>query len=118
MEVEMLDKRNFPRLVASVGVEYTLLKDASDKKKTYTKNISAGGICLIVYEKIEPGSILAWKLRLPDVKRAIEAQGKVVWMSHFIIGSDQRDRYDLGIEFTEIAESARQKIFQYVFKLK
>jgi c-di-GMP-binding flagellar brake protein YcgR len=118
MEVEMEDKRNFPRLSASVEVGYTLLKDAADKKTTYTKNISAGGICLIVYEKIEPGSILALKLQLPDVQKTIEVQGKVVWTSHFTIDSDQRDRYDLGIEFNEIDESLRQRISQYVFKLK
>lgn len=114
----MLDKRNFPRLSAAVEVEYTLLKDVPGEKKTYTKNISAGGICLIVYEKMEPGSILSLKVHLPDVQRPIEIRGKVVWMSHFTIGSDQRDRYDLGIEFTEVAESVRQKISQYLFKLK
>lgn len=114
----MLDKRNFPRLSASVEVEYILLEGVSDGKQTFTRNISAGGICLIVYEKIEPGSILSLKLYLPDVKKTIQAQGKVVWSSHFTIGSDQRDRYDLGIEFTEIDDSVRDEISKYLFKLK
>lgn len=113
----LTEKRRFPRLATSVDVEYKILKDKTLSKETVTKNIGAGGICLIAYEKVEVGSLLSLELRLPEGHSAIEAKGRVVWSSYFTIEGDRRDRYDLGIEFTQLSESDRQKLSQYVFKL-
>ena len=117
--VEPGERRKFPRLAASVDVEYNILKKkASLKQKTLSKNISAGGICLIVYEKIEPGTELALRFHLSDSDYNIKAKGRVVWMSPFSVGSEQQERYDLGIEFTQIDKQAQEKIAQYIFSLK
>ena len=112
-----VERRRFPRLIASVDVEYSILRKGTLQEQAVTKNISAGGICLIVYEKIEPGTFLALKILLSSINYIIEAKAKVIWSSYFTVGPDGRDRYDLGIEFVEINESDRQKISQYVFKL-
>ena len=112
------EKRQFPRLNVSVDVEYKILeKELSPEKVTFTRNIGAGGICLIVYEKIAIGSILALRINLKDANCVIETKGRVVWSEYFTMSADSRDRYDLGIEFMDINESDRQKISQYVFKL-
>jgi c-di-GMP-binding flagellar brake protein YcgR len=110
-----VERRKFPRLVADVVVEYSVIAKEPEKETSVTKNISAGGICLIVYEDIEINSILSLKILLPVSKSPLQAKGKVIWKSEFSIDSEQRERYDLGIEFVEIKELDRQKIFQYVF---
>ena len=112
------ERRQFPRLNSSADVEYTILKKGMlPGEKTATKNISAGGICLIVYEKIGLGSLLALSIHFIDIDYVLEAKGRVIWSSSFTVGSDGRERYDLGIEFTEMDESDRQKISQYIFRL-
>ena len=112
------ERRQFPRLAATVDIGYNILDKKQAEEKTVTKNISSGGICLIVYEKIPIGTPLALSLHISDINCTIKAKGKVIWSSYFTVGQDKRERYDLGIEFTEIAESDRQKISQYVFRLK
>ena len=113
-----VERRRFPRLNVSVDIEYSILKKESlHGNESITKNISAGGICLIVYEDVKVGSLLDLKINISEINYSINVKGKVIWSSSFSIGSDQRDRYDLGIEFTDINETDRQKISQYVFKL-
>lgn len=112
------ERRQFPRLVTTVDIGYSILDKKQTEEKTVAKNIGAGGICLIVYEKIAIGTLLDLRLHLGDINSTVKAKGKVIWSSYFTVGSDERERYDLGIEFTEIAESDRQKISQYVFRLR
>jgi c-di-GMP-binding flagellar brake protein YcgR len=113
------ESRRFPRMMVSVDIEYNVLKkESSEREKAVTRDISAGGICLIVYEKVDIGSILDLKIHFDDTSEPLDVRGKVVWSSHFTVGPDGRDRYDLGIEFTEVADADREKISQYLFKLK
>ena len=113
-----VERRRFPRLITSADVEYTILeKKALQEKDTVSKNISAGGICLIVYEKIELGSLLDLKIRLEDINYVALVKGRVVWSSYFTFDADKKARYDLGIEFIEINESDRQKISKYILNL-
>ena len=65
-EMPETERRRFPRLDASVGIEYSILGKAPLKETAFTKNISAGGICLIVYEKIEVNTILSLRINLCD----------------------------------------------------
>lgn len=112
------ERRLFPRLSASVDIQYNVVARVTPSgENSVSKNISAGGICLIVYEKIEPGSILDLKFSIPEDNRCIEAKGRVIWSEHFTVGTDAADKYDVGIEFTEVSQDDRQKISQYVFRL-
>ena len=113
-----VERRRFPRLITSADVEYTILeKKALQEKDTVSKNISAGGICLIAYEKVGLGSLLDLKIRLEDINETLEVKGRVVWSSYFTFDADKKDRYDLGIEFIEINESDRQKISKYILNI-
>ena len=113
-----VERRRFPRLNISANVEYAILdKLPLAEKKTLTKNISAGGICLIVYEKIELGTVLDLKIQLEDINYTIKTKGRAVWSSYFTLTSDSRPRYDLGIEFIDIEQSDRQKLSQHILTL-
>ena len=113
-----IEKRKYPRLNTSVDINYNVTgKVPRQQQKSVTKNISAGGICLIVYEDIEVGAILNLKFNLGGTEDIIEAKGVVVWRSSFSILQDKRMRYDVGIEFIDIPENDRQKISEYVLRL-
>ena len=114
-----VEKRRFPRLNTSVDIEYGIFKKESlQEGKAVTKNISAGGICFVVCEKIEIDTILDIKFNLKDINYTIKARGKVVRSSCFTAISDNIARYDLGVEFIEIRDADRQKLSQYVLNVK
>ena len=112
------ERRKFPRLNTTVDIEYAVVgKEPAPQDKSYIKNISSGGICIIVYEKVEIDDILTLTINLPEGGRPIQLKGKVVWTGEFILGGDKRSRWDAGIEFIEISEDDRQKISKYLFAL-
>ena len=51
----MKDKREFARLDLNVKVDWKKISETPEPKQEFsdkTKNISAGGLCLVVYEKL------------------------------------------------------------------
>ncbi|MDP2939065.1 MAG: PilZ domain-containing protein [Candidatus Omnitrophota bacterium] len=116
-EVEQ-ERRKFVRLDISCNVNYKILDEKPIiQDKSQTKNISAGGICLIVDEELKPGTSLDLDFELPDKKTPIKAKGMVVWIKPFKIASEQQ-HFDSGIEFTQISPTERKRIDQYVFRFK
>ncbi len=112
------ERRKFVRLNITCDIDYKVLDFKPPlADKTRTKNISAGGICLIANEKINPGSILEVDFNLPDKKPVIKSKARVVWTKPFKIASEE-ERFDCGVEFTEIGSAERQRINQYVFTCK
>ncbi len=112
------ERRKFPRLNLSVDVEYSVIgKEQYSKSEGVTKNISSGGICVIVYEKIDIGDILSLIINLPAGERPIQTEGRVVWIGDFILSEDKRSSWDAGVEFTGISEDDSQRLSKYVFKL-
>lgn len=112
------EKRKFLRLNVGCEVSHKALSaDSASSDKSQTKNISAGGLCLIVDEKLNPGTILELDFVLPDKKNTIKAKSRVAWIKPFKIGSET-EHYDCGVEFTQINPVDRKRIDQYVFSYK
>ncbi|MCM8756760.1 MAG: PilZ domain-containing protein [Candidatus Omnitrophica bacterium] len=107
------ERRKYPRLNTSVEIEYWVSKEDTFMK-TVTKNIGAGGVCIVSEEKIGKDTILFFKIDLSDGKKFIQAKGKVVWSSEFYSSSLEKIVYNLGIEFIEISDEDRQRIYDYV----
>ncbi|MFC1704473.1 PilZ domain-containing protein [Candidatus Omnitrophota bacterium] len=115
------ERRKFVRLNAAVDVQYTVLKrDSAAQKKVQSRNISAGGICIIAYEEIPIGTTLALTIYFPNEAFPIMCKGKVAWAKPFKLADEEKERYDIGvgIEFFEINEEDRKKIHSGVFKYK
>ncbi len=111
------ERRKVPRLNLAVDVNYSLLQKApSFKAEVQSKNISAGGICLIVYEKVEIGDRLALVINLPDGERPIQVKGTVRWIGEFILSADNKNSWDAGVEFIGINDEDREKLSRYVFR--
>lgn len=117
------ERRRFVRLNALVDVIYKRLPFSEEKEAeeelSLTKNISKGGICLIVYEELKESDILDLEICLPEDKIPINATGRVVWAKKFIIGDPIKGkRFDVGIEFMEIKEEDLNRIDKYIFNFK
>lgn len=112
------DRRRDPRLDAVV-VTYSYADKNDIGRMCVTKNISAGGICFTVDQKIDVNTELFLKIHLPQQKSSIiESKGRVVWSHSMAFGPDKivyrNLGYDLGVEFIEMDDDDRQRISQYV----
>ena len=111
------ERRKFIRLNINVQINYAVIVD-STKYATTTQNISAGGICLMTDNPLKRGDILKLDIILPEDPPTISAIGKVVWVKSFNIVTEEKTRYDVGVEFTELSEAERKRIQKYVFSVK
>jgi c-di-GMP-binding flagellar brake protein YcgR len=111
------ERRQFFRLSVLADVKYDKREVPDEIRLSLTKNISGGGICLIIYEDFKQGDILDLKIYLPEENTPINAVGRIVWLKEFTIGEgeDSSKRFDSGIEFVDISPEGKEKIEKYVF---
>ena len=117
-ESSVEERRRYVRLNSAVDIKYsTLEEEPAEKLKTKTRNISAGGICIIADEKLETDSVLVLSVFLSAEQNPVIAKGRVAWIKPFEIGKEGQ-HFDVGVEFIEIGQEDRKKIEQYVFSYK
>jgi len=111
-----VEKRKFPRLRLNVNVQYEVLKVPPHKaEETGSKNISAGGICLVIPKKVDIDNLLRLKLSLPGEVSYIIVKGRVVWVEEFsITHTSYYKAYDCGIEFVDISPQDQENISRYL----
>ncbi len=112
----MMERRNYPRLDMSVAVTWKKVAGASEESSAVdvTKNIAAGGICLIMFQKVAAGDILFLEMVLPS-KQAIVCRGRVIWVKELgILGKETEKKFDVGLEFIDIAPEDRETIKKFV----
>lgn len=110
------EQRRDPR----VGTRLTtFLKNPKTGKvrRALTKNISAGGLCVVTDEILEPGTVLGVEVTLPDRERPIVCQAVVV-RSQCAEGSleSRAATIETGLQFVVIDPKERN-LLQYYAKL-
>ncbi len=114
---EQDERRRFVRLNFLVDVVYHKRPSTEKEKLSLSKNISGGGICLIVYEELKKSQLLDLEIYLPKEEMPIKALGKTAWVNEFVIGDASKGvRYDVGIEFIKINKEDLDKVNKYVFE--
>ena len=115
------ERRKFVRLNINVEINYTVITHPPHKQfvvPTKSRNVGAGGICLLADLPLKAGDLLKLEIFLPEDPPSIHAIGKVAWVKPFAVANENNLRYDAGVEFTEILEADRKKVNKYVFSLK
>ncbi|MFH1771424.1 MAG: PilZ domain-containing protein [Candidatus Omnitrophota bacterium] len=108
----MLEKRRFVRFDSSVNVHYQILEEGQQIREASSRDISAGGIRIIIKEKIPMGTQLEMEIILPNEKRTIQLVGEVVWQQESDTGDVEV--FDTGIKFVKISSSNILKITSYI----
>jgi c-di-GMP-binding flagellar brake protein YcgR len=86
-------KREKPRTEIIVDVIYKVVSPIKDVG--LSRNISQGGLCLLLNNELPPGTILELKYRLPhEESRLIEKTAEVVWQKKTDKGFLTGVRYD------------------------
>ncbi len=92
MAEEGSERRRFERKELNTEVKYTVLFPSINKG--ITKNISEGGLCLLINEQLNKGTILRVEFALPGEEAShIEAVVKVMWQRR------QGDKFLTGVQF-------------------
>ena len=116
----MQERRKFPRFRLSVQVRwqrYSGDAGAAPQNKGRVKNISAGGVCLVLQEGIEVGDVLAIEIELPGGKNIL-AKGRVIWIDKNVkIGEAEKVGYEGGVEFFDINKQTRKELDRFLFDL-
>ncbi|MDP2922385.1 MAG: PilZ domain-containing protein [Candidatus Omnitrophota bacterium] len=111
MDYNGIDKRRFIRARFPCRISIHTLHEHAIS--TYTENISAGGVRVIIEEKLEISSSVSLEIELKD--NLIACKGRIVWIV------DKESPYhkgviyhDTGIEFHDIKEQDRQIIHNFI----
>ncbi len=91
-------------------VQYRLIGNSGPNAHTITKNISAGGVKIILAEKLPLNSRLDIKFILPGDNDTVRVIGEIVWQQD----TPHNQGYDTGIRYIEIDQHDIQRITNYV----
>lgn len=100
------DKRYFPRWEVNKRVEY--IEEGRAAFQSYTKDLTLGGISVIVFGKIPAVNRVQLRIHLAE-KENFEASGRIVWSK--LEPADQL----LGIVFENISRKAQKLIMRHAF---
>lgn len=115
----MEERRKFQRLNWSVEVHWKKFETPSrplPESATVSKDISAGGIRLILRGQVSPGDILELEIRLGGGKD-IRTKARVVWVDTFTItGGKEESAFEGGVEFIDMSDETRKLIESFVME--
>lgn len=104
-------RRNQSRMELNVKVEYRTL-DAM--LWNFSTNINEGGIFIRSNKPQPPGTIVHLRFYLPDVIKAIQVEGEVVWCNN----DPRTGDCGMGIEFHELRGGDKRLIDQLITGLR
>lgn len=111
--VRMAQKRHSVRLAINLPVQFSFLEGNDDSVyQGLTVDISAGGLLFSTSQSLKAGERLKVELSLSDQMK-ISSVARVVRIFHKDEGTQHR--YGVAVEFEDITETQRDKIFKFVF---
>ena len=105
------ERRRFVRLENSLPLMYWI-SPATVPQATLTRNLSGGGICLYVTERLLPGTNLEVQFTLPGQQGPMTFTAEVVWCDQPAPDAPS-GQVMAGIRFTQITPHDRDRIIRY-----
>lgn len=105
----MRERRTYVRVLSELQLRYAVV-EGEKAEKTSTRDVSGGGLRLVMNEKPRKGDIVAIEVDVPARSRAVSAKAEIVWVSKV-----ENDLWEAGINFTEIAAGDRATILRHVY---
>lgn len=118
--VNKIERRQYKRLQTIMDIEYLLLPEGingiqdispillKQMRKTFTIDISGGGVSLITYQQLEEEKNVLLSFQLEDEKMIILSE---VVRS---LRNEKNDNYKTALKFKDIADEKRQGIIDFI----
>ena len=112
----MDERRKFVRAPVQVDVQYAALPDGMNQM-THTKDLSAGGACVVTKDPLPAEAKLQVAIQLPE-QPPVNAIAEPVWTSTTEVTGQgpAQCAVETGLRFTEIAPQDRNALIAYVAK--
>lgn len=98
-----MEKRLYERIFLPIKLNYEVKNRPKIVQETVSKNLSGGGICLSLKEKLLPRTELAMRIEIGKNSDSVNLNGKVVWNRRVEVSGEAGGDvyYDTGIEFID-----------------
>ncbi|OGQ35484.1 MAG: hypothetical protein A3F16_03695 [Deltaproteobacteria bacterium RIFCSPHIGHO2_12_FULL_43_9] len=106
------ERRKHTRVLLKTRIVFKPVDSEKEFSTDYSENLSTNGIFIVTDSNFEIGTMLELHFSLPNYKKIIKVNGKVVWKS-----TTQRAGKEfagLGIEFQKIDAESKQIIADYI----
>ena len=111
------ERRKFKRFVVPVEVHWKKITGADGKTArhiSHAKDVSVGGVCVILHPGIVVNDILQLEMILPS-KNTIHSKGRVAWVDPKARVKGWTEAvYEGGIEFLDISDEDREEISHFL----
>jgi len=113
---EGAERRRHFRVDADMPVRYSLTKGTTNFKAAKTKNISAGGICISIKEKLTPMDTVSLEIDMDGSRGFVIAKGEVMWVKEGPKqeGTEGVRHFDVGLEFKDLSNRDKDKLFNFI----
>ncbi|RKY35831.1 MAG: hypothetical protein DRP69_00300 [Candidatus Duberdicusella sinuisediminis] len=109
----MEERRRFPRLNYPCKL---ILEEGDETYSIHTENLSAGGLRVILDEKLAINTPLRIELELGW--KDIKCKGRVVWATDIkSLRTEKTNLFDTGIEFTQIEPQDRKTLRELIERI-
>lgn len=114
MSWEGVNHRKFPRIRYKCLIRITKGKQ-EEVIDTFTENIGAGGICVVLEKDYGLFKNVSLELFLCEGRNPLMCRGMIVWIvKRHLMDVPNQIKYDTGIEFRNILEEDRGRISRLV----
>ncbi|NQT90032.1 MAG: PilZ domain-containing protein [Candidatus Omnitrophica bacterium] len=112
-----MERRLFERVSVPIKLQYEVKNRPKLTEESTSRNISGGGICLALSEKLLPKTELIMKIDIGKDKNTISIDGRVSWNRRVEIAGDSGPvvYYDTGIEFNNTDPININKIITHFY---
>ena len=112
------ERRQFVRLDTNLAVTYKVLPSSVPERleATKTKNVSEGGLCVFLNQRLPVGTPMEFQINLPGRDKPAAFTGEITWCEEFeVVGKTQRERVvQAGVRFVFIHPKDREALMQHV----
>ena len=111
----MGERRKYVRLPVSLEIECSLEGEENEVKKAQVKDITIGGVRIILDKQYQPGANLLLKIFLLPELEPIILKGRIVWQTK--VQKNDTVYFETGVEFTDIEISDKLRIRRFMFDI-
>ncbi|MBU4304092.1 MAG: PilZ domain-containing protein [Candidatus Omnitrophica bacterium] len=105
----MEQRRKFIRLAVDATVSYKLQDSGNSPAVAELQDISISGVRMVGDKPLVKGALLDIVLRIPGLKEEIKVKGVLKWQRNLGM-----QIYDTGVEFTQIDDSGKALIVEFI----
>lgn len=114
---ESKERRQSVRLEIPLEIKYTCAPAYSHNHHSLTRNISQGGVQLLIYEKLNVGDIINLELSLPQPEHPVIGRGEIVWLKDATSegNGEQKRAFVAGIKFIELKLKDEERLSAFIY---